>query len=137
MPPAPFFRNTRGKAWSADAVNCRFSTIQKNLNKRYPDYALRHSWVTKALQSGVNPTTVAVLMGHHLPSILAKHYQHLFQDPTYLRSAVIRTTVLAQNIDSLRGHRLSVPLGCSFYGRPVLPGSWLRPQLLRPINRCC
>lgn len=89
-PTGPLFRNTRGKPWTADAVNCRFTTVQKKLGKRYSLYALRHSWATKALQNGVDPITVAVLMGHNDPSMLAKHYQHLSQDPNYLRDAVTR-----------------------------------------------
>lgn len=89
-PTGPLFRNTRGKPWTADAVSCRFTTIEKKLKKRYSLYAIRHSWATKALQNGVDPITVAVLMGHHDPSMLAKHYQHLSQDPGYLREAVSR-----------------------------------------------
>lgn len=89
-PTGPLFRNTRGKPWTADAVNGRFTTVQKKLGKRYSLYALRHSWATKALQNGVDPITVAVLMGHNDPSMLAKHYQHLSQDPNYLRDAVSR-----------------------------------------------
>ena len=76
-PTGKLFRNTRGKPWTADAVNCRFATVQKKLGKRYSLYALRHSWATKALQNGVDPITVAVLMGHSDPTMLAKHYQHL------------------------------------------------------------
>lgn len=47
-------------------------------------YALRHSWATHALQRGVDPLTVSVLMGHRDPSTLAKVYQHLSQSPSYL-----------------------------------------------------
>ena len=86
----PLFRNTRGNPWTADSVSCRFTTLQKKLGTRYSLYAIRHSWATKALQNGVDPITVAVLLGHHDPSMLAKHYQHLSQDPNYLREAVSR-----------------------------------------------
>ncbi len=85
-PQGPLFRNTRGKPWSADSVSCRFTTVRKKLGTRYSLYALRHSWATKALQNGVDPITVAVLMGHTDTTTLAKTYAHLSQDPTYLRA---------------------------------------------------
>lgn len=49
-------------------------------------YALRHSWATHALQHGVDPLTVAILMGHSDPSMLAKVYQHLSLNPDHLKS---------------------------------------------------
>lgn len=52
---------------------------------RYSLYAFRHAWATRALQSGLDALTVAVLMGHADPSTLARVYQHLSHDPEYLR----------------------------------------------------
>jgi integrase len=86
-PEGPFFRNTRGIPWTADAVNCRFTTIKKKLGKRYCLYALRHTWMNRLLTAGVDSLTVAVLAGHCDTSTLAKTYQHLSQDPTYLQNA--------------------------------------------------
>jgi integrase len=54
------------------------------LAPRYSLYALRHSWATNALQRGVDPLTVAILMGHEDPSTLAKVYQHLSLNPKHL-----------------------------------------------------
>ena len=54
------------------------------LAPRYSLYALRHSWATHALQKGVDPLTVAILMGHEDPSMLAKVYQHLSLNPRHL-----------------------------------------------------
>ena len=54
------------------------------LAPRYSLYALRHSWATNALQRGVDPLTVAILMGHQDPSTLAKVYQHLSLNPEHL-----------------------------------------------------
>jgi hypothetical protein len=39
------------------------------------------------LQRGVDPLRVAILMGHADPSMLAKVYAHLAQDPEYLQRA--------------------------------------------------
>ncbi len=51
---------------------------------RYSLYALRHSWATHALQRGVDPLTVAILMGHQDPSMLSKVYQHLSLNPSHM-----------------------------------------------------
>ncbi|MCA9073984.1 MAG: tyrosine-type recombinase/integrase [Planctomycetaceae bacterium] len=56
----------------------------KKLVPRYSLYALRHSWATNALKRGVDSMTVAILMGHEDPSMLARVYQHLSQDPQHL-----------------------------------------------------
>ena len=47
-------------------------------------YTLRHTWATSALQRGVDPLTVAILMGHRDPSMLARVYQHLSLNPQHL-----------------------------------------------------
>ncbi|TWT78418.1 site-specific tyrosine recombinase XerC [Posidoniimonas polymericola] len=54
------------------------------LAERRSLYSLRHSWATNALQSGVDPLTAAVLMGHRDPSMLARVYQHLSHNPEHL-----------------------------------------------------
>lgn len=51
---------------------------------RFSLYALRHSWATRALQSGLDGLTVAILMGHSDPSTLARVYQHLSLNPEHL-----------------------------------------------------
>jgi integrase len=51
---------------------------------RHSLYAFRHSFATHALERGVDSVTVAVLMGHTDPSMLAKVYQHLAQNPKFM-----------------------------------------------------
>lgn len=53
-------------------------------------YCLRHSWATRALHRGLDPLTVAILMGHSDPSMLAKVYQRVAHDPEYMRSTARR-----------------------------------------------
>jgi len=89
----PIFRNTKGKPWTTEAVCCRFYTIKKKTGTRYSLYSLRHTWATNALKKGVDPITVAVLMGHSDTSMLARTYAHLSHDPVYLRSAAQKVTV--------------------------------------------
>ncbi len=141
FPTGVLFRNSKGRPWTPDAVNCAFDRlrvkllrksvhfdpealekeIQVLLKKLAPDrmvkgelvpktvkqlgdearrkalarltqefipgyslYSLRHSWATRALQSGLDGLTVAILMGHSDPSTLARVYQHLSHEPEHL-----------------------------------------------------
>ena len=56
----------------------------RQLGPRHSLYALRHSWATNALQRGLDALTVAILMGHKDPSMLARTYQHLSHNPEHL-----------------------------------------------------
>ncbi len=47
-------------------------------------YAIRHTWATRALQTGVDPLTTAILMGHSDPSMLSKVYQHVALNPAHM-----------------------------------------------------
>lgn len=89
-PVGPLFRNTDGVPWTPDACNCRFATLRKKLGKRYCLYALRHTWMNRLLLGGVDSLTVAVLAGHSDPSTLAKTYQHLSQNPSFLQEQARR-----------------------------------------------
>jgi site-specific recombinase XerD len=80
----------RGAPWTTDAVNCAFQRVEKKLGKKYCLYVIRHSWATHALARGVDALTVAILMGHRDPSTLARVYQHVSQNPEYLREAAKR-----------------------------------------------
>jgi integrase len=57
---------------------------------KYCLYNLRHSWLDRALKSGMDALTAAILMGHRDPSTVAKVYQHVSQSPAYLQEAVKR-----------------------------------------------
>lgn len=59
-------------------------------------YALRHSWATNALQRGVDSLTVAILMGHRDPSMLAKVYQHLSHNPKHMLAEARRAGASAE-----------------------------------------
>jgi integrase len=83
-------KDKKRRAEHEKAVKARRVRIQKIARKqgnRFCLYNLRHSWATRALQNGVDPVTVSVLMGHADASMLARVYQHLAQNPDYLREA--------------------------------------------------
>ena len=65
----------------------------KELVPRYSLYALRHSWATNALKRGLDSLTVAILMGHQDPSMLAKVYQHLSHNPEHLLTQARRAAM--------------------------------------------
>ncbi|MGM0488160.1 MAG: tyrosine-type recombinase/integrase [Planctomycetota bacterium] len=83
-PQGPLFRNSRGVPWTTDAVNNLFCRIERKVGVKYCLTVFRHSWCTRALAKGVDSLTVAVLMGHADPSMVARVYSHLSHAPTYL-----------------------------------------------------
>jgi len=133
-PEDKLFRNSAGRPWTTDAVNCAFVRLQARMGRvaidkqgldfdalvvqelanrpglpdslkklsnrqrvklrnavcvrfapKYSLYLLRHSWATRALQSGLDALTVAILMGHNDPSTLSRVYLHLAHNPEHLR----------------------------------------------------
>ena len=147
---ATLFRNSFGRSWTTDAVNCSFDRIRTRMGKailksqdiepsnfdvtekikslnptklikgvqvsktaselrceaktklirklasnvapRYCLYSLRHSWATNSLRRGVDPLTVAILMGHKDPSTLARVYQHLAHSPEHMLEQAMKAT---------------------------------------------
>ena len=83
-PEGPLFRNLDGRPWTKDAINCRFNRLAKKLPRRCCLYHFRHSFATRKLREGLDPLTVAELLGHSDPSTLAKVYQHLAHDPAHM-----------------------------------------------------
>jgi integrase len=66
--------------------------LARKHGRKFTLYHLRHSFCTRALKRGVDPLTVANLLGHADPSMLAKVYSHLTQDPEYMRRSINRAT---------------------------------------------
>ena len=84
-------KTVRGRRVPKTETELQCEAFRKLTNKRatelapkYSLYALRHAWATRALQSGLDGLTVAILMGHSDPSTLARVYQHLSHNPVHL-----------------------------------------------------
>ena len=75
-----------------EAKSKLFGRMARKVAPRYSLYALRHSWATNALKRGVDSLTVALLMGHKDPSMLARVYQHLSHSPEHMRDQARRAT---------------------------------------------
>ncbi len=85
------FRKTDAEL-RCEAKNKLTKRLAASLVPRYSLYAFRHSFATHALERGVDSVTVAVLMGHSDPSMLAKVYQHLTQNPKFMLEQVKKAT---------------------------------------------
>jgi integrase len=90
-------RKQNGKVVNKTEADLRFEAKRKLRNRlvrsiapRYSLYAIRHSWATHALERGVDSITVAVLMGHSDPSTLARVYQHVAQNPDFMKREAMR-----------------------------------------------
>ncbi len=82
------FRNSDGKPWTADAINCGFGRIKKATGITCSLTALRHTWCHRMLKAGTDSLTVATLMGHSGTSMIAKVYGHLNHATQHLSDAV-------------------------------------------------
>ena len=85
-------RDKRPAELRCEAKRKLFNRMAKKIAPRYSLYALRHSWATNALKRGVDPLTVALLMGHKDPSMLARVYQHLSHSPDHMRQQARKAT---------------------------------------------
>jgi integrase/recombinase XerC len=91
-PTGPILRNVDGKPWTPFAVNCRFERLRKKLGVKYCLYTFRHSFCQRGLKNGVDPVTLANLMGHVDATMIARVYSHVAQDQAYLKDSLRRAT---------------------------------------------
>jgi integrase len=88
----PLFRNGIGNPWHPWAVSCQFTRLKERIGRRLCLYVFRHSFATRMLTAGVDPMTVATLLGHSDTSMLGKIYQHLTQCPDHLLAQLHRVS---------------------------------------------
>ncbi len=81
----PLFVNTKGKPWTKDSIGCRFKRLKMKLGKAMCAYAIRHSYATEGLKSGMDSLVLAQLMGHADTTMLSRTYAHLARNPDFLR----------------------------------------------------
>jgi integrase len=93
-PAGPIFRNSDGLPWTRFAVSLVFGRMKKHFAKKYALVDFRHTFVQRSLKAGVDPVTLAFLLGHADTSMLAKTYAHLDQDAGHLREALGKANVI-------------------------------------------
>ncbi len=82
---------TRGpafKAWTADAMNCRFRRLKESKGIECCAYIPRHSWATRKPVEGHDHPTVAELMGRASGATLAAVYSHIDKQEEHLKKAL-------------------------------------------------
>ena len=93
-PEGPLCRNKFDRPWTCNSIRCRFRRLRKTLGSKVPAdlcaYHFRHTYATNALEQGVDPVTLAELMGHRDATMISRVYQHLNQRVDHLRNAARR-----------------------------------------------
>ncbi|MEX1041763.1 MAG: tyrosine-type recombinase/integrase [Pirellulaceae bacterium] len=85
-PAGPLFRNTRGRPWTKDAIKCQLTRVGEKVGFRVIAYGARHSFATQALtEGGIDPISVAHLMGHKDATMVGRVYSHIAKNPKFLR----------------------------------------------------
>lgn len=88
--PGPLvFANSRGEQWTKGAISYRFVRLRRKLGygPECTAYAFRHLYITDALERGVNPATVAELVGHKDLNMIMRVYSKLRERTGHLREA--------------------------------------------------
>jgi integrase len=93
-PQGPIFRNRLGKAFSKNAIRCRFRRIRDRLPhlEGVVAYSYRHAFATDALIQGVGIAQVAELMGHTSTEMVSRVYGHIASNVSHLRDAAVKAT---------------------------------------------
>lgn len=85
------FRNSRGRPWTKDSIKCQLTRVSEKVGFRVIAYGARHSFATEAItKGGVDPISVAHLMGHKDPTMVSRVYSHIAKNPQFLRQQALR-----------------------------------------------
>lgn len=87
-PAGPIFRNRQGRAWEKAAL-CKAFDVSRTRAK-VPGacaYVIRHTWITRMLERGIDVATVATLAGNS-PGVVLKVYSHVADNEDRLRRIV-------------------------------------------------
>jgi integrase len=83
------FLNSMGKQWTKNAIVLQFRKLcQATGLHGVTAYSYRHAFATDLLQSGESIATVAALLGHTSPAMVAQVYGHLDQRHDHLAEAL-------------------------------------------------
>jgi integrase len=88
-PKGPLFLTSEGEAWKKNAIVLRFKRLRESLKlEGVSAYSYRHAFATDALQAGESMATVAALLGHTNPAMVAQVYGHLDKRGDHLSEAL-------------------------------------------------
>jgi integrase len=88
-PEGPLFQNSRGKPWTHNAIRIRFRNLRKKLGlpAGVVATAMRHTYITDALEAGVPIATLSELAGHSSTRMIEQTYSKLSERKEHLRAA--------------------------------------------------
>jgi integrase len=86
-PEGPLLLSPRGRPWNRDSAAAAFRRLSEQAGIKFTPYVLRHSFVTNALERGVNPAAVAALANHVDLAMISRVYSHLSERRELLRRA--------------------------------------------------
>lgn len=93
FPDGPIFRHGKtNEPWDRNTIKCRFRKFRSLGIEGLCAGALRHSFATNGLTRGVDPVTLAVLMGHRNVLMLANHYAAIHKDAKHLLDNLKKAT---------------------------------------------
>lgn len=87
-PEGPLFRNSKGQPWTKDAVQRNFKRLARKVGTATCLYAVRHSFVTDALVRGVEPMTLATIVGHANIDMIWEVYNKIRHQQDHIRNAI-------------------------------------------------
>ena len=86
----PIFRNSQGNPFTKDSIGQRLRRIRDKVGFQVILYGARHSYATNAIYGGVDPITLAHLMGHKDLSMVANVYSHVDANRDHLAKSAQR-----------------------------------------------
>jgi len=85
----PIFLNTKGRPWTAYAINCTFERVKRKMGVKFCMYALRHSFGNQSItRAGLSLEETALAMGYEDTAMIYKVYGHLVDSPDYMQRLV-------------------------------------------------
>lgn len=77
--PSKLVISKNGEGISNRTYQRNFESLLKSLNLKHRGFhALRHTFATRALESGIDVKTLSELLGHKSPAVTLKKYAHTF-----------------------------------------------------------
>jgi integrase len=90
FPEGPLFRTQRGNPWDRCSFSESFTKLKTKIGKRYCLYNIRHTYITNGLKRGVDPVTMATLVGHADLTMIHRIYSHISQDSDHMRKMAMK-----------------------------------------------
>ena len=92
----PIMVNTKGNPWNKTSVKDAMIRLRNKFGVKIHLGAFRKGYCTQALQNGVDPVTLAKLMGHRDVTMIMKVYSQVHQDKEYMAESAMKAKGLVK-----------------------------------------